>query len=82
MNLGRIDATMNEYEVADALLLSPFSSPATWRKRIAALEAQGRTEEATIAATFTDLSDEAQAKWDRDADRVVAWGNRLMKETG
>ena len=69
MPLGEVTANMNEYEVADALKLAPFSHPDTWHKRVAELRRQGREAEAELVeARFGDRMDD---KARRDHERTT-----------
>ena len=70
MSLDEIRAGMNEYEVADALLLAPFSHPDVWRKRTAELRSQGRDDEAAIVET--EHSGFFTKEHARDVERIGA----------
>ena len=72
MPLEKVTADMNEYEVADALLLAPFSHPDVWARRIAELRRQGREAEASLVETrFADRMDDKAWLQHEETSRIV-----------
>ena len=79
MTLHPITTDMTAYQVADALLLAPFSRPDVWRKRLAELRRQGRQDEAEwVEATFPEyLTRAAAAAHEKTGDMIAAWATQV-----